>query len=339
MVSNAVSYDLVMDNQHLVVTFDPGTEGRAILGQMFAGTVNLTFLQDVSENERTSELSSAEVLLSWNPSAELRAGEWKELGRVRLVQLISAGADHVPFSKFPPGIMVASNVGAYAQPMAEHILAMTLALAKRLPIEHEKLKRGEFDQTTLNLSMRGVSCSILGFGGIGCATARLMRALGMEIFAINRSGHSPEPAEFIGTLDDLEYVLRSSDVVVVALPLTRTTRNLIGTRELGWMKPEAILINVARGEIIDEEALYEHLKTHPDFMAGIDAWWMEPLRHGEFRMNYPFLELPNVLGSPHNSALVPGALLEGLRRAAENVQRYLRGEPVMGIVPPEDQPD
>jgi len=103
------------------------------------------------------------------------------------------------------------------------------------------------------------------------------------------------------------------------------------------MRPDAILINVARGAIIDEEALYEHLRTHPDFMAGIDAWWVEPFRYGEFRMDHPFLELPNVLGSPHNSAMIPGALTEGLRQAAENVQRYLSGKPVTGIVQSEDR--
>ena len=94
------------------------------------------------------------------------------------------------------------------------------------------------------------------------------------------------------------------------------------------MKPDAILINVARAQIINEEALYKHLKTHPDFFAGIDVWWVEPFYDGEFKVNYPFFELPNVLGSPHNSPLVPGALMEGVRRAAENIKIYIKsGEP------------
>lgn len=266
------------------------------------------------------------------PEGELSPEEFGELGRARFMQLFSAGADQVPFESLPAGLKVASNAGAYAEPMAEHVLAMTLALAKRLPLEHERLRRGEFNQGSLNRSLRGASCGILGFGGIGKATACLMRALGTRIQAINRSGRGHELAEFVGALDDLERVLRSSDVVVVALPLDETTRGLIGARELSWMKPSAILINVARGGIIDEEAFYEHLKAHPEFMAGIDAWWVEPLSHGEFRVDHPFLELPNVLGSPHNSARVPDAMTEGMRRAAENVRRYLNDEPVSGIV-------
>lgn len=221
--------------------------------------------------------------------------------------------------------------------MAEHVLAMTLALAKRLKVEHEKLAGGVFDQGVQNRSLRGATCGILGFGGIGQAVARLVRAFGMRVYAINRSGRGREAADYLGKLDDLEYVLRSSDVVVVTLPLSDATRGLIGARELGWMKPDAILVNVARGEIIAEEDLYERLRTHPEFMAGIDAWWVEPLRHGEFRVDHPFLELPNVLGSPHNSAMTSGAIDEGLRRAAENVRRYLTGEPVSGIVRPEDR--
>lgn len=320
-----------------MVTYEPGKAGRAVLTEMLGHLAPLTFLRDVPEANRESELSAAEVLLSWRPSRELRPEEWDVIDGVRLIQLISAGADHVPFANLPSGTALASNAGAYAEPMAEHVLAMALALAKRLMVEHENLSRGEFNQGVPNQTLRGRTCGILGFGGIGHATARLMRAIGMRVHALNRSGRTQEPVDFIGTLDDMERVLRVSEVVVVALPLTAVTWRLIGSKELGWMKPDAILINVARGEIIDEEALYEHLKNHQNFRAGIDAWWVEPFRHGEFRMDHPFLELPNVLGSPHNSAMVPGAMAEALRRAGENVRRYLSGAPLGGIVRPEDR--
>lgn len=103
------------------------------------------------------------------------------------------------------------------------------------------------------------------------------------------------------------------------------------------MKPDAILVNVARGEVVDEAALYERLRTHPDFMAGLGAWCVEPFRHGQFRTDPPFLELPNVLGSPHNSAMVPNALYEAQRMATENVLRYVGGESPAGVVGPSDR--
>ena len=242
----------------------------------------------------------------------------------------------MPFADLPPHILVASNPGAYAAPMAEHVMAMTLALAKRLLVEDQKLRNGEFDQFTPNRALAGMTAGILGFGGIGRATAGLMRAFGMRIYAINHSGTSSEPVDFLGTLHDLERVLRQSDVVVVSLPLTKATRGLIGEEEFGWMKPDAILVNVARGAIIDEEALYNHVKNHPSFLVGIDAWWTEPFMHGSFRMEYPFLELPNVMGSPHNSAVVAHVLEDATRQAAENVKHFLKREKVMGIVQRED---
>jgi glycerate dehydrogenase len=223
--------------------------------------------------------------------------------------------------------------------MAEHVLAMALALAKRLPQKHADLAQGKFKQFPPTRSLRGAVCGILGFGGIGRATARLVGPLGARIHAVNTSGRSDEPVEWVGTLGRLDEVLRAADILVVALPLTQQTRGLIGRRELELMKPDAILVNVARGAIVDEGALYEHLRSHPDFMAGIDAWWKEPLTSGEFRVDHPFFALANLLGSPHNSAIVPGILVVAARRAAENVARFLRGEPVRGIVNPEDYED
>ena len=325
-----------MDKQNIVVTYNPTTEEKALLLEVLGNFATLTFLNEISSAQRVQALERAGVLLSWNFPREILPHEYPGLQHIKCIQLVTAGADHMPFADLPSAIIIASNPGAYAAPMAEHVMAMTLALAKRLLLEHQKLRNGEFDQFTPNRSLSGMTAGILGFGGIGRATARLMRAFGMHIYAINQSGTSAEAADFMGTLQDVEHVLRASDVVVISLPLTRATRGLIGKKELAWMKPDALLVNVARGAIIDEEALYTHLQSHPTFMAGIDAWWIEPFLYGRFHMDYPFLELPNVLGSPHNSAVVSSILLDATRQAAENVERFLKGEKVIGIARRED---
>jgi phosphoglycerate dehydrogenase-like enzyme len=216
--------------------------------------------------------------------------------------------------------------------MSEHVLAMTLSLAKRLPQRHAALAAGRFDKWQPALTLDGASCGILGLGGTGTATARLMTAFGARIHAINRSGRSADGAEFTGTLADLDRVLAVADVLVIALPLTRATRGLIGERELALMKPTAIVVNVARGPLIDQGALYRHLRAHPDFGAGIDTWWDEPTGDAPFRTDYPFFDLPNLIGSPHNSSIVAGAMVSAARLAAENVHRHLRDEAVTGIV-------
>jgi phosphoglycerate dehydrogenase-like enzyme len=321
---------------NIVVTFKARPEQRAFLTEALADAAEVTFLQDVPDPEREEVLGNAEVLLSWNIAREIAPLGAAVLRRTALLQLVSAGADHVPFADLPPQVAVAANTGAFAEPMAEHVMALSLALAKRLCVQNEKLRRGEFDQLSPNRRLSGMTAGILGYGAIGQAAAHLMRAFGMRIYAINTTGQSPEPADFIGTLTGLEHVLRESDLVLISLPLTKATRGLIRKEQLGWMKPESILINVARAAVIDEEDLYLHARSHPGFLLGIDAWWTEPFGQGEFRMEHPFLELPSVLGSPHNSAVTADSLRAAALKAVENIRRHLKGQPVSGIVRRED---
>jgi glycerate dehydrogenase len=322
----------------VVIGYSVDEEFAGINTRVLGGAARLAFLRRFPKGERMDVLSRAEALISWNLRRELPAGTLPEARELGFIQLLSAGADSVDFAEVPQHAVVASNVGAYAAPMAEHVMAMALGLAKRLTQQDAALASGRFDQGVLSRTLNGAVCAILGFGGIGQATARLMRAFGASIYAVNSTGRTSEPVEFIGTLADLDEVLAAADVLVIALPLNAASRGLLGPRELGLMKPDAMLVNVARGAIIDERALYEHLRASPEFSAAIDAWWDEPKGDGEFRTSYPFFELPNVIGSPHNSGMVPGILQFAARRGAQNVLRWLRGEPVIGLVRREDYP-
>jgi phosphoglycerate dehydrogenase-like enzyme len=309
---------------------------RDVIGATLDGVAELTYLSEAGEGRREAALASADAVLAWMLDAELRPEELAHLGSTGLIQLLSAGVDQVPFDQIPDGVPVASNAGAYAKPMSEHVLALALALAKRLPQNHAALIRGVFDQQTPTRSIHGSLVGILGFGGIGQASARLFQALGAHVYAINRSGRTDATVDRIGKMEDLDALLGAADIVVVSLPLTRATDGLIGRRELSLMKPDGILVNVARAGIIDEDALYEHLERNPSFSAGIDAWWQEPRGQRAFATRHPFLTLPNLIGSPHNSAIVAGSLTEAAAHAADNVARHLRGEPVRNLVNPSD---
>jgi phosphoglycerate dehydrogenase-like enzyme len=321
----------------LVVTFEVSDRSRGIIAETLGGAAEIVYLSDVDEGARPVALRHAGVVLAHNTATELEADELPLIRSARLIQFTSAGIDWVPLKDLPPELPVACNGGASAEPMAEHALAMALAAAKRLFVEHGNLTRGEFNQFARNRMLQDGTCGILGFGGVGVATARLMRCLGMRIHAINRRGSSEEPADWIGTPDHLEALLKVSDVLVIAAPLTRATEGMIGEREMALMKSEAILVNLARGEIIDEAALFAHLRAHPRFTACIDAWWIEPVRHGRFEMGHPFLDLPNVIGSPHNSAAGGVWRDVSLRRAVANCRRALEGEIPLHLIGPEER--
>ena len=322
-----------MARERLVaVSYQVDDEFSEINTGILGADAHLAFLARLGEQERLESLHQADALIAFRLGQELPDGALAAATRLEFIQLLPAGADGIDFAAIPERLTMASNVGAYAKPIAEHVMAMTLALARRLPQRQAAMAKGNFDQQDLLHTLHGAVCAVLGFGGIGTHTARLMRAFGAHIYAVNSSGHSAEPADFTGTLADLDHVLAAADVVVISLPLTRATRGLIGARELGLMKPDAILVNVARAAIVDERALYEHLRDNPEFCAGIDTWWHEPGPQSGFYTDYPFLSLPNVIGSPHNSGIVAGVLQTAARMAAENVRRYLHGEPLTGLV-------
>jgi phosphoglycerate dehydrogenase-like enzyme len=320
----------------VAVSYPVDRDYQKVNSEVLGDDAGLVCTYPLDDAGRARALRNADALLAWDLAAEIPAGALEQAARLGFVQLLSAGVDAVDFSALPERLTVASNAGAYAGAMSEHVLAMTLSLAKRLPQRHAALAAGRYDKWEPALVLNGAICTILGFGGIGAATARLMRAFGARVYAVNRTGRTSEPVDFVGTLADLDQVLAAADVLVVSLPLTLTTRGLLGSRELSLMKPAAIVVNVARGAIIDQGALYQHLSTHPEFSAGIDTWWDEPAEGRPFRTDYPFFDLPNVLGSPHNSSIVPGTMLAAARLAAQNARRYLRGETVTGVVRRED---
>lgn len=318
---------------NITVTYHATDEEKSVIYDILAGE-NLFFLQDVKDiKEKQKILLETDILLSWNPTLELKDIEINVLQNLQFVQLLSAGYDHLNFNYFSKETIIASNQGAYAKPMAEHALAMILALAKKLTKYHNLLSKGVFDQlNSVTRYIHGSNLGIIGYGSIGKETAKLMQPFDVNVYAINTSGKTDDDVAFIGTLQDLDIVLKNSDILLISIPLNKETQALIGKRELELMKSDAILINVARGDIIIEKDLYEHMRTHPEFSAGIDAWWIEPFKYGKFEIHYPFFELTNFIGSPHNSSVVPNSLIDGAKQAAINVKRFINKEVIKGLI-------
>jgi phosphoglycerate dehydrogenase-like enzyme len=283
-----------------------------------------------------------EVLLILDWPSFLRSREQLEaMPRLRLIQSVLAGVDAMPFGIIPPWVTVCSNAGGFSNAVAEHAWALILAAAKLLYSQHRALAQGTISsdaQAKFAESMKlleGANFGVIGLGGIGLHAAKIAKAFGMRVLAITRSGSADFACDFVGDMGSLEKVLSASDVLLIAVPLTKATRGLIGKRELSLMKEDAILANVARGDIVDQQALYEHLRAHPNFVYVTDVFWLEDGKEA-LRPKFPFFELPNFLATPHTSG--PLALRRGraLDHALENVLRYFRGEPLRNVVRRED---
>lgn len=312
---------------------DEETDHLHLYEKILGDIADIHFLSGAQPQEREEVLAKSDVVVSASCApSEISPSEIALLKPGGLLQLLYSGADNVPFDLVPENVMIASNAGVFAVPIAEHVLAMVLCLLKRIVPRYEELKKGVFDRKQQNRILRGKTCGILGFGGNGRAIARIMRSAGVKVIAINRSGKTGEPVDEIWDNSRLDDLLRLSDVLVLTTPLTESTRGLIGDRELSLMPSDAILVNVARGAVVDQGALYSHLVSHPGFCAAIDAWWSEPDAHGQFRLEFPFFGLPNFLGSPHVADNVPGTMSLAVTSALENVRGYLEGGKLKGLL-------
>jgi phosphoglycerate dehydrogenase-like enzyme len=187
--------------------------------------------------------------------------------------------------------------------------------------------------------LAGKTLGILGYGRIGQAVARRARAFDMAVWAIRRDvGRSDaEGLAFLCGPDALDEVLRRADYLAVTLLLSEATRGLLGERELGLMKPTAVLINVARAEIVDEDALYRALAERRVAGAALDVWYRYPTDPDPtFPARRPFQELPNVLMTPHVSGWTEGMLEARADVIAENIRRVARGAPPINRIAPSE---
>ncbi len=282
------------------------------------------------------EFRFSDEVPDWNEFEALLLGfgHLRDLGNIankmrslRMIQTLSAGVDMLDFDNIPDHVVLCSNAGAFSRPVAEHAVSMIMALSKQLVLNDEKIRNGEFNQMSESRSLYGKTLGIIGYGGIGREVGRIAKGIGMRVIAVGRHKGRLD-REVIGDLGSIDILLEQSDAVVLSIPLTKSTRGLINKSTLDKMKSDAILINVARAEVIDQGDLYNHLKDNPQFLAGLDVWWKEPMSHGAFAVDFPFFTLKNVLASPHNSGFVSNQESFAFQRALENVKKWtIRVEP------------
>src|SRR5438128_2578708 len=311
-------------------------ERRAAVARAAAGEFEPVILEDLPPEERDDAWSTADVVVSMGFPREFPTDFRQKARKVRMIQSLVAGIDHFPFDRFPPSAIVCSNAGAYSVSVAEHAMALLLAAAKDIVARTEEIRRGIFNQPVENKGLAGSTALILGFGGIGSEIARRCKAFDMHVVGLARSPPSNSLADAVGTMEDLPRYLPQADAVFLALPLTRATQGLVDRVFLTRMKQDAMLVNIARGKLIVEDDLFEHLKARPRFRAALDTWWTYPDTRDGRPFHRPFQDLPNIVMTPHVAPFVAGPRGRPMEAVLDNVLRFLRGEKPHNIVAPSD---
>jgi phosphoglycerate dehydrogenase-like enzyme len=274
--------------------------------------------------------ADAEVVLLWPGSRGLMREVLRMTPRLRWVHSRAAGLDNLLFPELVESPVQLTNArGVFSQSLGEFAIAAALFFAKDLRRMVRSQEAGKWDQFDI-VEIRGQTMGIVGYGDIGKAVASRAKAMGMRVVAIRRrpelSADDPHVDEVL-PLDRLEDLMRQSDYVTAAAPLSESTRGLIGEKALAAMKPEGVIINIGRGPVIDESALVRALQERRIRGAALDVFDQEPLPEG-----HPFYGLDNLLLSPHCADHTPTWLEDAMQFFIDNFERFRKGEPLLNVV-------
>lgn len=240
--------------------------------------------------------------------------------KLKMISVAFAGVDHVDMETCNAKNIIVSNGGEYSQhAVAELTLGMAIQLLRKFDWHQQQLRDGKTREGFLGTELYGKTYGIIGTGSIGGRVAELAHAFGCKIAAYNRSKIDAPYIHY----KSLEEVLKSSDIVSIHLPLNKDTRHLIGEKELGYMKPEAILINTARGPLCDYDALAKQLSDGKLGGAAIDVYESEP----PLPADHPLLSSPNTFLLPHIGYATNEAIEKRGEIVIENIYEWLKGKP------------
>jgi phosphoglycerate dehydrogenase-like enzyme len=251
----------------------------------------------------------------------------EKMPKLKFLQQPSAGYEHIDLDACRArAVQVANTPGVNAAAVAEHAIMVALALLKRLISANASTHAGKWTQHELMwergvFELGGKTWGIVGFGAVGREVAKRLTAFGVNLlyYDVQRLGLEKESDARV-TYKPLDHLLRLADIVSLHVPLTPETRSLIGSRELSFLKSHAILINVARGECVDERALADRLRTKKLGGAGIDVFSQEPIPP-----DHPLLECDNALLTPHIAGATNEVRERVVRMAVANIVQFLQG--------------
>ena len=270
------------------------------------------------EDELMRRIAGAEAVVSLRAYSRFSKRVIDASPSLRMISIWGTGTDNVDLDACRArGVLVTNTPGVNAHSVAEQAVALMLAVARQIPAMDRGTREGKWPRAML-LQLEGKTLGIVGLGAIGSRVATLAKAFGMTVLATAWRGDDGRAAAIGARYVDLETLLRESDFVSIHLRLTDETRGALSRERLALMKPSAILVNTARGALVDRDALIEALEKKRIGGAGLDVFHEEPVRSDD-----PLLTLSNVILTPHNAGTTEEVIALGLARTVDNVEKFL----------------
>lgn len=305
--------------------------GEALVPKGFT----MDLLAPTTEPDRRAEqLDQADFLMGFWLGKRTLPADYDHLANVKLIQLMSAGYDGVDLDRLRKlGKPLANNGGANSIAVAEHALMLILAASRRLAELDQLVRAGQWKASALGQEQEhevaGKTVGIVGTGMIGKAVARRLRGFEVELIYHDPVRLSPEDEAALGvSYRSLPDLFREADIITLHAPANETTRRMINAESIALMKPEAIIVNCARGELIDEKPLYEALRDGRLRAAGLDTFDPEPPHPDN-----PLFSLPNVVVTPHSAGPTWESWPKRFGNSFANIERVARGESPLWVVP------
>ncbi|KGD96798.1 hydroxyacid dehydrogenase [Achromobacter sp. RTa] len=294
--------------------------GVAVLEQHGARILYLSQPDSAEEVERTMAAEPVDAVIS--RTAPLSAAAIAACPSLKVISKHGVGVSNIDVAAATARrVPVYVTPGANAASVAEMAIGLMIAAARRIPLMDRALRSGQWRRLQDGRQLNGATLGLLGYGQIGQCVARAARALGMRVLAHDPSFPAPNPVPDVERVDSLDALLSRSDVLSLHVPLNAATRGLLDSKRLAALPAGAILVNTARGEVVDEAALVEALRSGRLHSAGLDTMVIEPLP-----ADSPLLTLENVVLTPHVGGSTPAALAGMAEGAARNVMGMLTGD-------------
>ena len=276
-----------------------------------------------SEADTIDRIKDADVVINIRSSVQFPRNVLVASPHLKLLSVWGTGVDHVDLAAAAELDITVANTPGYGAPyVSEHALTLALAVSRQIVSNDRRIRAGGWTAGFID-ELYNKTLGVVGTGAIGRRMIQLGQGIGMKVIAWTFNPTPQRAAEYGVEFLELEELLRRSDVVSLHVALTPQTQGFIGRERLALMKPTAILVNVARGAVVDEAALLEALQDGMIAGAGLDVFEAEPLPAG-----HPFTELDNVVLSPHAGSMAYNGTMRGLEMSIENLEGFAAGHPV-----------